>query len=154
MFHLQARVHFKKIKAAILRDEFHCAGTMILHGLGGGHCGGAHGVPHLSADARRGGFFNHLLVAALRGTIAFKQMHGIAVAIAKHLHFNMTRAFQIAFDQHAIIAKGRGTFLPRGAQRICEIACGAHHTHAAPATAGDGLDDEREADAPCLIGKK
>jgi hypothetical protein len=81
-------------------------------------------------------------------------MYRIAVAIAEYLHFDMARAFQIAFDQYAIITKGRCAFLPRGAERICEIASSAHHAHTAPATAGNGLDNEREADAPRLIGKK
>ena len=66
----------------------------------------------------------------------------------------MARAFQIAFDQHAIITKGRSTFLPRGAQRIREISHSAHHAHAAPTAACNCLDDEREADSLGLTSKK
>ena len=154
MFHLQACIHFQKIKAAILRDEFYRTGALILHGLGSGHRGGTHGVPHFSTDARRGRFFNHLLVAALGRAITFKQMHRIAVAIAKHLHFNMARAFQIAFDQHAIITKGRCAFLPRGAQCFHEITRSAHNAHAAPATASNRLDHQRKANALCFSGEE
>ena len=154
VFHLKACIHLKKIEPAILGDEFHRAGALILHGLGGGHCGGTHGIAHLNADAWRRRFFDHFLMPALRGTIPFKQMHRIAVAIAKHLHFNMPRAFQITFDQHAIIAKGRCPFLPRGAQCFREISRRAHHAHTAPTTAGDSLDDKRKADSLGLICKK
>ena len=154
VFHLKSCIHLKEVEAAILCDEFHRAGALILHGFGGGHRGGTHGVPHVRADAWRGRFFDHLLVAALGRAITFKQMHCIAVAIAEYLHFNMTRAFQIAFDQDAIITKGRCAFLPRGTQCFRKISRRAHHAHAAPATAGDGLDDEWKADSLGFICEK
>ena len=72
MFHLQACIHFQKIEPAILRDEFHRTGALILHGLGGGDGGGTHSSPHVSIDTGRRGFFDHLLVAALGRAITFK----------------------------------------------------------------------------------
>ena len=106
MLYLQAGVHFHEVElhgfglvvAALFDDEFHRARTHIVDGTGGSHgC-----CTHLRAQRFRhagcGRFFQHLLVAALHRAIALKQIHAVALAVAKHLDFNMARALHVFFN--------------------------------------------------------
>ena len=104
MLHLQPRVHFHEPYAvgaqavAGVGDEFDRAGAFIIDRLGGADGGGADGFAGFLVHARRGGFLDHLLVAALERAIAFEQVDDIAVAIAEHLHLDMARALDPFFD--------------------------------------------------------
>ena len=75
------------------------------------HCPGSlnrclpHAVAQNLCHSRCRGFFNYLLMAALQGTIALKQMDIIAKSIAENLDFDMARVFDEFFQQHHIIAK-------------------------------------------------
>ena len=102
----------------------------------------------------RRGFLEHLLVAALRRTVALEQMHGVAVGVGEDLDLDMARPLQIALDQHAVVAERGCGLLPGGPKCGGEIAGGGHDPHAAPAAAGNRLDDDREADAGGLVGKE
>jgi hypothetical protein len=90
MLHLNAGVHFHKVKIAVaIQQKLHGARPHIVNGLSGPHrC-----IPHFLAQVcRQGwarGFFQQLLVAALNGTIPFPQMHHIAVAIGQDLKLDM-----------------------------------------------------------------
>ena len=54
-----------------------------------------------------GRFFQHLLVAPLERTVALAQMDRIAIAVAKHLEFDMARIAEIFFEIDGVIAEGR-----------------------------------------------
>ena len=108
---MEARVHFHEPDAIALEalagvgDELHRAGADIIHGFRRQHRRVGDSFACFVAHARRGRFFDHLLVAALQRTIALEQMHDIAVRIAEHLHLDVERALHVHFQQHAIVAE-------------------------------------------------
>jgi hypothetical protein len=89
----------------LLDDELHRAGAHVVHGTGRCHRGLAHLLAQLGRHAGCGGFFQHLLVAALHGTVALEQVHAVAMRVAKHLDLNVARALHVLFDQHRVVAK-------------------------------------------------
>ena len=113
MLHLQSRVHLHEeelhglglVIRRLLDDEFHRARADIVHRLGRRHGRGAHLRTQGFGHAGGRGFFQHLLVAALHRAIAFKQIHAVALRVAKHLDLDVARALHILFNQHRIAAK-------------------------------------------------
>ena len=55
--------------------------------------------------ARSGRFFNDLLMTALQGTVALKQVNAVPEFISEHLNFNVPWPLQIALDQHVVVAE-------------------------------------------------
>ena len=49
--------------------------------------------------------FQYLLVTALHRAVALEQVHHVAVGVAEHLDLDVTRALEVALDQHAIVAE-------------------------------------------------
>jgi hypothetical protein len=72
-------------------DELDRPGADIVHGLGGLHGRGADGGAGRGVHARRRGFLDDLLMAALQRTVALEQVDDIAMAVAEHLHLDVTR---------------------------------------------------------------
>ena len=113
VFHLQAGVHFHEEKlhrvrlviSCLFDNELDRAGAHIVHRLGRGHrCGphlGTQGVGHAGGWC----FFQHFLVASLHRTVALKQIHAVAVRVAKNLNLDVAWALHILFNQHRIAAK-------------------------------------------------
>ena len=92
MLHLQAGVHFQKVKVFIFIDQkLDGTGTAIMTGFGGIHCGFTHTLAQLWINKGRGRLFYHFLVSALNRAIPFAQINRIAMLIGKHLNFNMAR---------------------------------------------------------------
>ncbi len=159
VLHLQPGVHFHEVEAQVavvhlFGDELHRAGAHITHRLGGRHRGGTHLGAALGAHARRGGFLQHLLVAALHRAITLEQVDHLALAVAEHLDFDVTRAQHIAFDQHMVAAEAvLGLALATG-QRGGKVFGLVDAAHALAAAAGAGLDQHRVADARGLAGQQ
>ena len=115
MLHLQTRVHFQEIKAAIARQhKFHCACSHVIHGPSCGHCGCAHACAQCFVYRRAGRFFHHFLVAPLHRAIALADMHHIAVPITKYLNLHMARMQHGFFDEQLAVAKSVARFTARG----------------------------------------
>ena len=122
VLHLQAGVHFHEPDAVTAQalggvsDELDGAGTDVTHSLGrfdgGGGDGFAGGRVH--AGGRR--LLDHLLVAALQGTVALEQVDDIAVAVAEHLHLDVARAGDPGLQQHPVVAEAGGGFAFAGGQ--------------------------------------
>ena len=55
--------------------------------------------------ARGRGFFDHFLVATLKGAVALEQVDDIAVGVTKHLHLDMAGIGDKFFQQNTIIAE-------------------------------------------------
>ena len=146
VFDLQAGVHLQEVEAGFIGDELHGAGTDIADGLGGIDGGGAHRGAAGYIHAGGGRFFDHLLVAALGGAVAFEQVHGVAVPVGEDLDLDVAGAGDVALHQHGGIAEGGRTFLLGGGEGGGEVIETFDDAHAAPAAAGDGLDDDWEAD--------
>ena len=80
-------------------------------------------------------------------------MDCVAVRIGEDLDFDVPRAPQILFYQHAVIAKGRAC-LPLGTgERGVELDRAPDDPHPAPAAAGGGFDQDRKPDPLGLIGE-
>ncbi len=149
---LQPGVHLHEVEAQVaiiggLCDEFDRAGAHITHGSRGFHGGRSHGGAAIRMQARRGGFFQHLLVSPLDRAVAFEQVNHVAKAVGKHLDLDVTGARHVAFDQHVIVAKGGAGLALAGLQRGVKVVQVIDAAHAPSAPAGAGLDEQRHADA-------
>jgi hypothetical protein len=106
VFHLYAGVHLDEIELAVLVQELEGAGTAVLHALAGLHATRPHGGALLRRDAGRRRLLHHLLVAALHGAVALAQVDGVALTVAQHLEFDVTRGFQELLHVHHVAAEG------------------------------------------------
>ncbi len=130
-------------------DEFDRAGVAVPDGLGGHEGGVGHRLADGEAHARRGGFLDHFLTAALHRTVAFEQVDVGVVAVAEDLHFDVARAFDEFLHKHAVVAEaGLGFALGAGEGGVKAFR-GIDATHAAATAAGDGLDENGIADLLC-----
>ena len=84
---------------------------------------------------------------ALKRAVALEQVYDVAIPITEHLHFDVPRAQDVFLNQDPIIAKGGGGLPLAADQRVCEIPCGVDTPHPFAAAAGDGLYQNRIADA-------
>ena len=126
-------------------DEFDRASTDVIHRPSGGHCGIAHGFAHGLRHAGCWCFFQYLLVTPLYRAIALEQVNVIAMAVTKHLNFNVARALNIFFDQHRVVAKAVFGFPLTRCQRSCKVLRLLDDPHALATAAGTGLDQHRVA---------
>ena len=138
----------------MLNDELHRARPHIAHGLGGGHRRLAHALAQLCGHARRGGFFQHLLVPALHRAIALEQMDAMPLAVGKHLHLDVARALHILFNQHRCIAKTVLRLALARGQGTGKVVGAAHHAHALAATTCAGFDQHWVTDFFSLAGQQ
>ena len=73
-------------------------------------------------------------------------MHGLAIAVAHDLDFDVARLLQVFFDVDGIVAEGGTSFGAGGRQRNRKLVFIHRDLHAAATAAGRGLDDDRIAD--------
>ena len=81
-------------------------------------------------------------------------MHDIAVPVGEHLHLDVARAGERAFQQQAPVAEGVLGLRARGFQRGGQFGLVAHQPHAASAAAGRGLDHHRITDGIRRVAKR
>ena len=149
---LKPRIHFHEIERACavpvarLGDEFHRAGADVADRPGRGDCGRAHAVAPRLGHARRGRFFQHFLMAPLHRAIALEQVERVALRVGEHLDFDVARAREIFFQQHALVAEARFRFALAGGERAGKIRGFVDDAHALAAAAGRCLDQHRIAD--------
>ena len=145
MFDLDAGVHLDEIELATvhIHQEFDGPRAFIadmgadaaaqiadLGALFGGQVGG-------------GGAFHHLLVAALHGAVAFKQVIDVAVLVAQNLHLDMPGAQDHLFQIALAIAKGGLCLAPAFTHLVGQLLGAIDRAHAAPAAAPAGLQHQR-----------
>ena len=85
-------------------------------------------------------------MAALAGAIPFKEMDGVASAVADGLHLKVSGLREVLLDIDTAVAKCRGCFLGRTLDCIHETGFVLDHPHPTPTTAGGRFDDDRIAD--------
>ena len=159
MLDLQSRVHLHEPETVgtkplrTVDNEFDRAGAAIVDGLRRIDGGLRHRGAHVVGNSRSGRFLDHLLMAALQRTIAFEQMHDVAVIVAKDLHFDMARLLDEFLNQHPLIAECRERLALGGGQRLAEILGPVDLAHTLAPTAGARLDQYRIADLIGLAGK-
>ena len=100
MLHLNPRIDLNEIEIAGRRQQkFHRAGIGITDLARQRYCRICHAALDFRRDRRRRALFNDLLMPPLDRAIALIKMHHVAVMIAKNLHFNVARAFNIFLHQ-------------------------------------------------------
>src|SRR5690606_6247333 len=148
VLYLQPRVHFQKVEALVgaAGDELDGAGAIVVHGARQCDRLLAHGVPGLIVEQRRRRFFDDFLVAALNRAFTLEQMHDIAVLIAHHLDFDVTRRGDEFFDEDAVVAEGALGFGAHRREALFHFLAIVGDADAFAAAAGAGLDHHRVAD--------
>ena len=73
-------------------------------------------------EPRRRRLLDDLLVAPLDRAVALEEVDDVAVGVAEHLHLDMARPFEIALDQHAVVAEGALRLAPGAVEGAGELA--------------------------------
>ncbi len=94
----------------------------------------------------RGGFLEHLLVAALERAVALAEVDRAAFAVAEHLELDVARVGEIFLHVDGVVAERRARFRRGLAHRAFEIVAVLDHLHAAAAATRGRLDQDRIAD--------
>ena len=106
VLHLHARVHLNEnVIAALIHEKLNRARALIVDLFAEIHRVLANALALLLSDVLRGRDLHNLLVAALHGTIALKQVHHVAVRIRENLHLNVLRIDHRALNVDIRIAE-------------------------------------------------
>ena len=144
MFDLKAGVHFEKVEGPVLRiDELDGSGTPIVDGARNSGGGFADLVPLFGRKRGRGRFLDDLLEPALDRAFALPEMDHVALPVAHHLHLDMARTFDIAFDEETTVAEIPLAFAAGGFDLGFQRAVLAHDAHALAAAPRRRLDQQR-----------
>src|SRR5258708_38603946 len=101
--------------------------------------------------AWRGGFLDHLLMAALDRTVALAEMDDGAVIVGEDLDLDMARIDHGFLQDQLARIEGARRLGARRADRLAKIAVALDQPHAASAAAGRGLHHHRQADLARLF---
>ena len=119
MLHLQPRVDLEEVEGAVgRRDELHRAGVEVADGLARSDRGGAHLLAQLRREEDRGRLLDDLLVAALDGALALKQVHQVALPVAQNLDLDVAGLIHIALDDERIVTERAQRFALRAGYRL------------------------------------
>ena len=147
MLDLQSRVHLEKVEAAVLAgDEFDRAGGIVVHRPGERDRLLAHLAPRRFVEQRRRRLLDHLLVATLDRALALAEIDDMAVLVAEHLNFDVTRIDDEFLDEDAIVAERRQRFGFGAREALGDFLARVGDAHALAAAARRGLDHHRIAD--------
>ena len=143
VLNLQARVHLQKIVLQVLvHDELHRACALVAHRQSSGYRIAAHGFAHGGVDYGRWRFLNDFLPSALCGAIALAQVNCVAVRVCKHLYFDMPAVVDQTLQHQGTVTKRAVRFAPRADDGLGHFTGLAHQSHAAPAPARNGFDQQ------------
>ena len=147
MFHLQAGIHFQKIKIPVfIYQKLDSACTGIIHSFRRCNRFLSHIHSQLRCNKGRRAFFHDLLVTALNRTFTFAQMDHISVIITQYLKFDMMRLFHKFFQVNRIIPKRRKRFRPGGVISFLHLFFLMDQSHTFSTTAHRSLQHHRETD--------
>ena len=97
-------------------------------------------------------FLDDLLIAALERTVAFAQRHDVAFAITENLDLDMPGPRDIAFEEHARIAKTALALAYHAGKAVTELGLVRADAHADAAAACGRLENDRIADVGSRAG--
>lgn len=144
MLHLDTRIHFDKIMAAVLvHEELHGTRTAVIDVFCQFDRIIAHRLSLFLGNRQSRGKFHDLLMTALNRTVSLVEMHDIAVLIAQHLNFDMFRLFQILLDKDIVDAESFSRFALRVIEFGNQIFRISYDTHPASAAAGRRFQHNR-----------
>src|SRR5437016_10031455 len=81
-------------------------------------------------------------MSALYGAVALTEMHAHTVAIAEHLHLDVTRLLDVLLAIDFRRAERCASLRLTGGERLCGGGALAHDSHAAAAATGRRLEDD------------
>src|SRR2546423_10109305 len=85
-------------------------------------------------------------MATLNRTFAFEEMRQVPVCVTEQLYLDVARTLHVALAEDAVVSE-RGFRLPfRRRESVLQLRGLADNSHAAPAAACRGLDDDGVAD--------
>ena len=87
-----------------------------------------------------------LLVAALHRAVALEEVDRLARAVGEDLHLDVARAEHRLLEEHRRVAERAVGLAHRRLEGLAQVFLLLDPAHAAPAAAGDGLGEDREAD--------
>ena len=145
---LDAGVHLDEDVAPVLaEEELDRARVEVADRLGEAHGIGTHLRAGGGVEVGRRRDLDDLLVAALHRAVALEQVQHGAGGVGEHLHLDVPRVDHRLLEvERRVAERGIGLALGR-LERLAQRRGVVDPPHAAPAAAGDRLDEHREADA-------
>jgi hypothetical protein len=141
---LNARVHLDEHVAAVgPEEELDRAGTGVADRLCEPNGVGAHGLAGVAVEVRRGSDLDDLLVPALHRAVAFAQVDHVALAVGQDLDLDVSGVGDRLLDEAGRVAEGAVGLAHRGVDGLAQLVRVRDPAHAAPASAGDRLHEER-----------
>src|SRR6185369_13897331 len=101
--------------------EFHGACVRVADGPGRRDRGRAHFAPFFGIQTGRRSFLEHLLMPALHRAVALEKVDHIALRVAEDLDLDVARSFEIALDEHPVVAERGFRLSPRALQRRTKL---------------------------------
>ena len=157
MLDLKARVHLDEPECVgaqpfrAIGDKLDRAGADITDGARRLDGGCAHLCAQLRRHAGRRRFLDHLLVAPLQRAVALAKMNDVAMAVGKHLDFDVARRGNVFLEQDPARAERRLCLANGAFERRLEFGVLIDAAQPAAATAGRRLDQHRIADLVGLL---
>ena len=74
--------------------------------------------------------------------ISLPEAHTATQLVGKHLHFDVSWALNILFDEHVSVTKRLGRFALGGLERVVKLVLSMHYTHTLPAAPMDRLNQD------------
>src|SRR4029078_13058888 len=106
MLDLQSRIHLQEIEALVLSGhKFNRAGAVVTDRLRERDRLLSHFLSGRGIEQRRWRLLDDFLVAALDRALALAEVDDIAVLVAKHLNFDVTRIRDEFLDEDSIISE-------------------------------------------------
>ena len=147
MFHLKARIHFEEVKVLLsIHDELNRSGAGVIHSLCQRDRLFAHRLARGFIEERARRLFHNFLVAPLDRAFPLSQIDPVAVAVAKHLNFDVAGLGHEFFDENPVIPKGICRFVLGALETLTRFFVIPRDPHPFAATAGGCLDHHRIAD--------
>jgi hypothetical protein len=97
---------------------------------------------------------DNLLVPPLDRAIALPQADRVAQRIREDLDLDVPGPHDVALDEDVAVPERLLRLAPGGREALGELGGRVHRTHALPAAAVDGLDEDGVADAGGLLGEE
>ena len=95
---------------------------------------------------------------SLDGALAITQVHHVAVSVAEHLDFDVSRLIEVPLQVHRVITEGCERFTLSGLEGPLYVGLGLDHAHAFSAATRGSLEQHRESQlnsgGGCLFGAR
>jgi len=147
VFDLDALVDFEEVVIPfVVYYELHRAGIGIMCGLSDADGRLAHLFAQLRKfvfDERRRGFFHHLLIAPLDGTIALTEVNDVPACVAEDLKLDVVWVLDELLDVNGRVTESLFCLGTGGVITLHQGNIIVRDAHAATTAAGNGLDHNR-----------